>query len=100
MDPTAEHQYVITLTCPDTTGIVVDRLVDSLIGGAIALGAYLLWPTWSERDAEQSLAHLAEAQREYAGAAAYQRADRMQRRRQVGVLLRRRRRRRGRRWRR
>ena len=64
---TALVVFLLNVVTPDTAGIVVDRLVDSLIGGAIALGAYLLWPTWSERDAEQALAHLAEAEREYAG---------------------------------
>jgi uncharacterized membrane protein YccC len=63
---TALVVFLLNVVTPDTAGIVVDRLVDSLIGGAIALGAYLLWPTWSEQDAEQSLAHLAEAERDYA----------------------------------
>jgi uncharacterized membrane protein YccC len=64
---TALVVFLLNVITSDTTSIVTDRLVDSLIGGAIALGAYLLWPTWSERDAEQSMAHLAEAEREYAG---------------------------------
>ena len=64
---TALVVFLLNVITPDTAGLVVDRLVDSLIGGAVALGAYLLWPTWSERDAEQSLAHLAVAERQYAG---------------------------------
>jgi uncharacterized membrane protein YccC len=63
---TALVVFLLNAVTPDTAAIVVDRLVDSLIGGAIALGAYLVWPTWSERDAEQSMAHLAQAEREYA----------------------------------
>jgi hypothetical protein len=64
---TALVVFLLNVVTPDTAGVVVDRLVDSLIGGAVALGAYLLWPTWSERDAERSLAQLAEVERSYAG---------------------------------
>jgi hypothetical protein len=42
-----------------------DRLVDTLIGGALALLAYALWPSWSERDARRALGRLVAAQRAY-----------------------------------
>jgi Fusaric acid resistance protein-like/FUSC-like inner membrane protein yccS len=42
-----------------------DRLVDTCIGGALALVAYGVWPSWSEHDARRSLAQLVAAQRAY-----------------------------------
>jgi hypothetical protein len=51
----------------DSLGTAADRLLDTLIGAAIALVAYILWPTWSAGDALERLARLVAAQRAYAG---------------------------------
>jgi uncharacterized membrane protein YccC len=56
---------LINVISADSLGIVVDKLVATLIGGAIALVAYGLWPTRSRRNAQQALARMAAAQREY-----------------------------------
>ncbi len=47
-------------------GTVGFRFLDTLIGGAIALVAYALWPTWAETDVEVSLSELARAEQDYA----------------------------------
>lgn len=62
---TALVVFLLDLLTPDTLGTAADRLVDTLVGGAIALGAYALWPTWSEGEVRASVAELAEADRAY-----------------------------------
>ncbi len=52
----------------DTIGTAGDRLLDTVIGGAIALAAMAIWPTWSARDATYQLVRLVAAQRAYARA--------------------------------
>jgi hypothetical protein len=47
---------------------VSDRLVDTLIGGALAIIAYLAWPTWESRLVGPELARLLEAQSDYSRA--------------------------------
>ena len=48
---------------------VVDRLIDTAIGGALALGAFALWPTWeSRRDVAANVAALLEADRSFLAA--------------------------------
>lgn len=47
---------------------VTDRVVDTLLGGGIAVAAYLVWPTWESHQVGEHLARLLEAQRDYAGA--------------------------------
>jgi uncharacterized membrane protein YccC len=47
---------------------VEDRLVSTVIGGTLALGVYMLWPTWESRLVGPQLADLVEAQADYAGA--------------------------------
>jgi uncharacterized membrane protein YccC len=44
------------------------RILDTFIGAALALGAYLVWPTWEGATAQQKLARLVEAYRDYAKA--------------------------------
>jgi uncharacterized membrane protein YccC len=46
----------------------LDRLEDTLIGGALALAAYALWPTWSLRGAPQAFSVLAERLSRYLNA--------------------------------
>lgn len=47
---------------------VPDRLLDTLIGGALTLAAYLLWPTWEGQRVSGRLAELIDADRRYAAA--------------------------------
>lgn len=47
-----------------TTGL--DRLLDTAIGGALALVAYRLWPTWEHGQVPDRLAELVDAQVAYA----------------------------------
>ncbi|HEY0359532.1 MAG TPA: FUSC family protein [Mycobacteriales bacterium] len=47
---------------------VVDRLIDTVAGGAIAMLAYLVWPTWEAVRLRRSLALLLEAQGRYGAA--------------------------------
>jgi uncharacterized membrane protein YccC len=42
------------------------RLFDTAIGGALALAAYLAWPTWEAASAQEKFARLLEANGEYA----------------------------------
>jgi uncharacterized membrane protein YgaE (UPF0421/DUF939 family) len=49
----------------DTTTTALDRLLDTLLGGAFALGAYLVWPTWSNGHAREALGRLSAAQAAY-----------------------------------
>jgi len=44
------------------------RIYDTLMGAALALTAYLVWPTWERVTAREKFARLAEAHREYATA--------------------------------
>ncbi|HZU78901.1 MAG TPA: FUSC family protein [Acidimicrobiales bacterium] len=44
---------------------VDDRVVDTLLGGGLALVVYLAWPTWESRLVGEQLARLLEAQRRY-----------------------------------
>lgn len=62
---TALVVVLIGLVTPGTLAIAGDRLVDTAVGGALALAAYGLWPSWSRADAWRSLAQLAVAQRAY-----------------------------------
>lgn len=63
--------YVVFLLAfvklPELTA-VTDRLVDTLVGGALAVAAYLAWPTWESRLVGPELANLLEAQADYSGA--------------------------------
>jgi uncharacterized membrane protein YccC len=47
---------------------VTDRLIDTFSGGAIAMLAYLVWPTWEAVRLRASLADLLEAQGRYGSA--------------------------------
>ena len=62
---TAVVVFLLNAISPDTLATAWARLVDTLVGGALGLIAYAVWPTWSESSARNSLANLIEAQRAY-----------------------------------
>ena len=65
---TAMIVFLLEAVAPSTLATATDRGVNTVIGGAIALTAYALWPTWSRMSARQALADLVTAQRNYIGA--------------------------------
>jgi uncharacterized membrane protein YccC len=62
---TALVLVLLSTTQLDTISTALDRLIDTVVGGAIALVIYVVWPTWSGEDAVHSLAHLVRTQRSY-----------------------------------
>jgi uncharacterized membrane protein YccC len=62
---TALVVFLLNTISPDTLGTATHRLVDTLIGGALGLAAYALWPTWAQTSAWQSLANLVRSERAY-----------------------------------
>jgi uncharacterized membrane protein YccC len=62
---TAMVVFLLNVIRPDTLGTAAHRLVDTLIGGAIGLTAYALWPTWAHSSAWQALADLVASERAY-----------------------------------
>jgi hypothetical protein len=46
---TAFILLLLSTTQVDSIATATDRLIDTVMGGAIALGIYALWPTWTER---------------------------------------------------
>ena len=62
---TAVVVFLLNAISPDTLATAWARLLDTLVGGAIGLLAYALWPTWSAVPARQALADLLDAQRDY-----------------------------------
>jgi uncharacterized membrane protein YccC len=65
---TALVVFLLNSISPDTLAVAGDRLLDTLIGGALGLLIYALWPTWSDAPARQALADLVAAYRAYIGA--------------------------------
>jgi uncharacterized membrane protein YccC len=57
--------FLLHAVSPDSATLALDRGLDTIIGGAIGLGAYVLWPTWSARALATSVGVLIDAQREY-----------------------------------
>ncbi len=57
--------FLLDAVTTDTLATAGDRLLNTLVGGAIGLLAYLLWPTWSHKPARQALADVIAAQRAY-----------------------------------
>jgi uncharacterized membrane protein YccC len=47
---------------------IADRILDTLLGGALAMAGYLLFPTWARRRTRPLLADFIDAQREFATA--------------------------------
>ena len=62
---TAVVVFLLNAIAPDTLATAWARLIDTLVGGALGLTAYALWPTWSHVSARESLADLVEAERAY-----------------------------------
>ena len=62
---TAIVVMMLGLITPDTISTATDRLIDTLIGGAIALAAYAAWPTWSAEEASAALGDLVTELRRY-----------------------------------
>jgi uncharacterized membrane protein YccC len=60
--------FLLNVVTADTLATAVARGLDTIIGGAIGLLAYAIWPTWSRVPARQALAHLVSAQRSYLAA--------------------------------
>ncbi|MGA2010500.1 MAG: FUSC family protein [Solirubrobacteraceae bacterium] len=58
---TALVVFLLNAISPDTLATAEARLLDTLVGGALGLLAYALWPTWSREPAWQSLADLVAA---------------------------------------
>jgi uncharacterized membrane protein YccC len=65
---TALVVFLLNAVTSDTLGTAGDRLLDTLIGGAVGLLVYALWPTWSHGPAWQSVADLVAGERVYADA--------------------------------
>jgi uncharacterized membrane protein YccC len=65
---TALVVFLLNVLSPDTLATAGARLVDTLIGGALGLIAYAVWPTWSNASAWQALAELVAADRSYLAA--------------------------------
>jgi uncharacterized membrane protein YccC len=65
---TALVVFLLNAVSPDTMSTAVARLLDTLIGGALGLLVYALWPTWSRGPAWQSVAGLVAAERAYTDA--------------------------------
>jgi len=67
----AVTSYVVFLLAfaklPELSAVTY-RLTSTLLGGALAVIAYLLWPTWESRLVGPQLADLLEAQADYSGA--------------------------------
>lgn len=57
--------FLLHIVYPDSIQIALYRGLDTLIGGAIGLAAYALWPTWSAMSTGRLLGTLADAQRAY-----------------------------------
>jgi uncharacterized membrane protein YccC len=64
---TALVLFLISTTQVDTLSTATDRLIDTVLGGAIALGVYMAWPTWSSSDAYAALDRLVVDERVYLG---------------------------------
>ncbi|MFZ0386134.1 MAG: FUSC family protein [Solirubrobacteraceae bacterium] len=62
---TALVVFLLNVVNPDTLATAGARLLDTLVGGALGLIVFALWPTWSEAPARDSLADLLGALRKY-----------------------------------
>lgn len=46
---------LVSLVTPSTYTVALDRLIDTAVGGTLALLVYVVWPTWSRTAAHQAL---------------------------------------------
>src|ERR1019366_656467 len=53
--------------CTDPVTDARDRLVATVLGAVLALGAYALWPTWGRRPVADAIADLGDATHRYVG---------------------------------
>jgi len=65
---TAYVVFLLAFAAEPVVSTVEARLVATLIGGGLAVGVYLAWPTWESRLVGPVLADLLDAQARYAGA--------------------------------
>ena len=65
---TAYVVFLLAFAAEPAVSTAGARLVATLVGGALAIGAYLAWPTWESRLAAPQLARLVDAQADYAEA--------------------------------
>ncbi|MDP9397095.1 MAG: FUSC family protein [Actinomycetota bacterium] len=64
---TALVVFLLDVLQPQRVGAtIVERGVDTLLGGAIALAAYLLWPTWERQRLPEGVAGALESAQAYA----------------------------------
>jgi uncharacterized membrane protein YccC len=62
---TALVVFLLNTLAPDTFATASDRLIDTLIGGAVGLAVFAAWPTWSRRPAQELLSELCDTLRRY-----------------------------------
>ena len=62
---TAVVVFLLNAINPDTLATASARLLDTLVGGALGLLVFAVWPTWSLAPARDSLAELVAAERRY-----------------------------------
>lgn len=64
---TALIVVLLTVVGVDPADTIAERGVYSAAGGLVALGTYLVWPTWERSRVRGTLAELLDAYRDYAG---------------------------------
>lgn len=62
---TAEVIFLLAFVDTQTLTNITGRFLDTIIGGTLALLAYVLWPTWEHRQARNTVALYIEALRHY-----------------------------------
>ena len=56
---------LVGVVTPGSLSTALQRLLDTVIGGGLALAAYVIWPTWTQTAASATFAELARAQAAY-----------------------------------
>lgn len=57
--------FLLHAVAHDSTTIAFDRGLDTVVGGALGLVGYAVWPTWSGGSTVRAMSELVEAQRAY-----------------------------------
>ncbi|GHO46789.1 hypothetical protein KSX_49520 [Ktedonospora formicarum] len=65
---TSSIVFLLTLVIPNPLLTAVDRMVDTLIGGALALLIYALWPTWEQVHVSHNIAERMRTLRDFGAA--------------------------------